>query len=849
VLVVANSNSPVSLEAALAYMRARRLPPASLLRVALAENETVTIAGPAFLDKLAEPVAERCRALNEGMDYVVLMRDVPYRVEHRSTTAALAFGSLDSLRELHGYFGRQEPFDALVPYGGQRLRLTTVLSGYTLRDMLRLIERSQLRYAKLTAAGTFYLCEGAGPRGSRNPQIPAAMEELTALGARARVIPGPQLTAEHQDVIMQMTGSPRITIAGVGYRPGAVIDNMTSFGGYLLESPGQTAALAFIRNGACGAYGTVEEPTNAWARWANYGLAARYAAGANLAEAYFQSVQDMTLGAVVGDPLLAPFSWPCAVEVVAPPNPVASGSAATLDVVLKETAAGEGLSWLEVWLDDQHLVHRWSPTLPADASCQLLLKEGEGALFERSVKLEQDTDLGDVLGQLAGTGERFRIVRGGRHNLRLLVQVAPEIDGGQLRPLTGEVAVTVGNHTARRSFTPSPFPILARCAVLDFGNQQPLPGDRVSVTVAGQERSVSTLASDNMDKILERLVTFLEPLEPLSPRGGWKAEVRKAEGGQAGWKLWFVPKAAGDSRTFEIKARVSRMPGSAFATALDAQKSFWVTVPVGIVAEAAVTPFLPVPESRVSVRIAGGLLCPGLHTVTAVAATPRGVQAVAHGEVRVATTPATGDFVVKYSGEVFDPGEMLVVMMRADGPLAEAHPQLMLDGRAVCVWPPATPVGTFPLTMPLVCPGEHTLWVEWSPTPDLPSVTVARTPLARSDPTTIHVRRPLAYGLSWGPRQATVGANARLEFRGPYLHDDVRLMVGGEPAVLTAAADGAAWSADLSSLAARQYTLTLFGEARSEVAATLEEPLVIVPPAPPAAPESPATPGGTPAPK
>ena len=74
-------------------------------------------------------------------------------------------------------------------------------------------------------------------------------------------------------------------------------------------------------------------------------------------------------------------------------------------------------------------------------------------------------------------------------------------------------------------------------------------------------------------------------------------------------------------------------------------------------------------------------------------------------------------------------------------------------------------------------------------------------------------------------------------------------MVGGEPAVLTAAADGAALSADLSSLAARQYTLTLFGEARSEVAATLEEPLVIVPPAPPAAPESPATPGGTPAPK
>ena len=44
--------------------------------------------------------------------------------------------------------------------------------------------------------------------------------------------------------------------------PGAMMDNLTSFGGFLFENSGHTTALDFINNGVTASYGTIVEPCN-----------------------------------------------------------------------------------------------------------------------------------------------------------------------------------------------------------------------------------------------------------------------------------------------------------------------------------------------------------------------------------------------------------------------------------------------------------------------------------------------------------------------------------------------------------------------------------------------------------
>jgi hypothetical protein len=105
------------------------------------------------------------------------------------------------------------------------------------------------------------------------------------------------------------TGSPSFNWTATGSRivPGAICENLTSFGGRLLVA-GQTKLSEFLKNGAAGSSGTVTEPFALQAKFPHPLVHAHYASGCSLAEAFYQSVAGPFQLLIVGDPLCQPFA-------------------------------------------------------------------------------------------------------------------------------------------------------------------------------------------------------------------------------------------------------------------------------------------------------------------------------------------------------------------------------------------------------------------------------------------------------------------------------------------------------------------------------------------------------------
>jgi len=72
--------------------------------------------------------------------------------------------------------------------------------------------------------------------------------------------------------------------------PGAIAESLTSYGGHF-DHGGQTKLTEFLRHGAAGSSGAVQEPWSIQAKFPVPLLHAYYADGCSLAEAFYQSIQ------------------------------------------------------------------------------------------------------------------------------------------------------------------------------------------------------------------------------------------------------------------------------------------------------------------------------------------------------------------------------------------------------------------------------------------------------------------------------------------------------------------------------------------------------------------------------
>jgi hypothetical protein len=378
-LLVVNPASADSLAIANAFIELRAIPALNVFMLPWkAGDESTTI--DRFRGDILLPVLRtiEARGLAPQIDYVVYSSGFPWRIDFAAElpaelakVPALKFpsASLTGMTMLYGTVQSGQPAwldpesnDYFRPLGADGAPPTTVgfRSWYGWSDRGDLLEVGGNRYllstmlgvtagrgntvAEVVAAlrsaaaadgtrppGTLYFMTNADVRTkARFNPVKGTVKAIEAAGAQAEILPG-ILPAGRRNVAGLMTGTPDFDWDSSNARllPGAICDNLTSFGAVFTPGAGQTPLSHFIRAGAAGACGTVVEPfvmlpngnaaTQPQAHQAKFphpGLLLHYARGASLAEAFFQSVHSPYQLLVVGDPLCQPWAVVPRVEVI-----------------------------------------------------------------------------------------------------------------------------------------------------------------------------------------------------------------------------------------------------------------------------------------------------------------------------------------------------------------------------------------------------------------------------------------------------------------------------------------------------------------------------------------------------
>jgi uncharacterized protein (TIGR03790 family) len=200
------------------------------------------------------------------------------------------------------------------------LFIVTRLDGFDFEDALDLVERG-------VAADSSYpeetiLCmEGAdSARAARDPECELVTRNLAKAGFNAEYLSPHDPSLKDRDVAAYFTGADQIRngIDGLYYAPGAVTGNLTSFGAHpdnffcsddgvtCPESEWQTSIARWIRAGATGAHGTVNEPMNS--TFPNAGSLLLYTFGYSLGESWFYNQKYLYWqNLYLGDPLTMPY--------------------------------------------------------------------------------------------------------------------------------------------------------------------------------------------------------------------------------------------------------------------------------------------------------------------------------------------------------------------------------------------------------------------------------------------------------------------------------------------------------------------------------------------------------------
>ena len=419
VLLVVNPASADSLAVANAYIELRAIQPLNVLLLPWKDGDEATTI-ERFRAEILVPVLRtiESRGLAAQIDQVVYSSGFPWRIDfvtelsaELAKVPALKFpsGSLTGMTMLFNTVQSGQPAwldtesnDYFRPLGADGAPTTTVgfRSWYGWSDRGDLLEAGGNRYLLSTMLGVTAgrgntvpeivaaLRSAAGADGSRPPgtlyfmsnadvrtkarfnPVKGTVGAVEAAGVKAEIVAG-ILPSGRRDVAGLMTGTPDFDWPGSGSRllPGAICDNLTSFGGVFTPGAGQTPLSHFIRAGAAGACGTVAEPFvmiptgNAamqprahQAKFPHPAVLLHYARGASLAEAFYQSVHSPYQLLVVGDPLCQPWARIPRVDILdtATGEPLAAGASLSGSVEFepRATVADDGRAdRFELYLD------------------------------------------------------------------------------------------------------------------------------------------------------------------------------------------------------------------------------------------------------------------------------------------------------------------------------------------------------------------------------------------------------------------------------------------------------------------------------------------------------------------
>lgn len=355
VLLVVNASSPGSIEVANAWIKLRNIAPINVLMLPW-EGSREAIPIGTFREELLRPILQAIdgRRLSSQIDQIVYSTDFPWRIDFKDELPAelvghdnLTSASLTGLTMQYAAVMARQPAylqvgsnlywrpltDDGVPRGTQGFRAWygwgssgEVLEAggprYLLATMLGVTDGEANTVAEVVSAlasaatadgtspaGTIYLAVNSDVRSTtRSHDFVAIVKELARYGVLGERFEG-TLPVRKKDVAGLMTGTPNFDWdkAASTMVPGAICENLTSYGGIFAKS-GQTNLSEFIRAGAAGSSGTVIEPFALQDKFPHPAMHVHYVRGACLAEAFYQSIRAPYQLLVVGDPLCQPWA-------------------------------------------------------------------------------------------------------------------------------------------------------------------------------------------------------------------------------------------------------------------------------------------------------------------------------------------------------------------------------------------------------------------------------------------------------------------------------------------------------------------------------------------------------------
>lgn len=315
--LVVNDDDPYSVATAVYYQRRRGIPDRQVLHLRLPVQPRLARQD---LDALRRQIQQ---FFGSDTQALALVWRMPFAVECNAITAAVSLGFEPA--QCHDTCGRGSDsplFNSRSerPWSGLGIRPSMLLAAADEAQARVLIDRgvasagslgrvfsprSRAVFAQTADAARSVrapLFPPPGPVGSTGVTVSTVREDS---GPHAE--PAPQ-----DDLIVYQTGAATLShLDHLHFLPGALADHLTSTGGVLDGSSGQTTALAWISAGASASYGTVSEPCNHLQKFPHpQVLLLNYLQGATALEAYWRSVLWPTQGLFVGDPLAAPFATP-----------------------------------------------------------------------------------------------------------------------------------------------------------------------------------------------------------------------------------------------------------------------------------------------------------------------------------------------------------------------------------------------------------------------------------------------------------------------------------------------------------------------------------------------------------
>jgi uncharacterized protein (TIGR03790 family) len=302
--VIYNVDDAASRQVALYYAAQRAIPPENVIGIHV---PTVNV----LLPEAFAPI--RARLIDElptSVQSLLLVWSKPYAVGCMSITTAFAAGYSPSfclpgcartppspLFDSNGWL----PADTVDWYPAMLLPSDD-------EDLARALVQRGIAADSSAPPGTLYLIRT--PDKDRNVRAASYADVTLLMANRMRVAQwSAPISPDIPEAIGYFTGAKKVDeLPRIQFRPGALADHLTSFGG-VLEGGSQMSAISWLKQGATASYGSVSEPCSFPEKFPDVRvLFEHYLHGETALEAYWKSVAMPGQGLFIGEPLARPYA-------------------------------------------------------------------------------------------------------------------------------------------------------------------------------------------------------------------------------------------------------------------------------------------------------------------------------------------------------------------------------------------------------------------------------------------------------------------------------------------------------------------------------------------------------------